>query len=72
MSSIPSVLKHLAGRPMLGRYEIVPWDIFRVQSGRNTTLRTSEAQQCLGKAAFDLVLHEDGLVHPVSGHLYLG
>lgn len=67
-----ATLQRLIGRPLLGRYRILPTDIFRIQTGRSTALRDYDHQMRLGKRLYDLHVRSDGLVHPVTGDFFEG
>lgn len=54
-------------RPLLGRYKIVPGELFRVGATAQTVLRDFDAQHASGHTSYDLHLGPDGLVHPKLG-----
>ncbi|KAI0323967.1 hypothetical protein GY45DRAFT_487068 [Cubamyces sp. BRFM 1775] len=59
------------GRPLLGRYNHVPVELARVQSGRNVRLRDYETQKALKRFSYDLKL-VDGKVMPADGPNFIG
>ena len=59
-------------RPLKGRFDVFPMDIFRVQGGTTTLLREYTKQMSLGRTSYDLKLGDDGLVHPAQGNYYNG
>lgn len=54
------------------RYTEVPTDLFRIQSGQKVKLREYAVQKTAGRAAYDLHVHPDGLVHPAEGDIFKG
>jgi hypothetical protein len=60
------------GQPLLGRYTVVPVDLFRINASANVILRDYEAQKKKGRSSFDVKLAEDGLVHPKPGDTFEG
>ncbi|TFK93981.1 hypothetical protein K466DRAFT_642504 [Polyporus arcularius HHB13444] len=58
-------------RPLLGRFDHIPVDLARVQSGTNVRLRDYEQQKALKRFSYDLKL-KDGLVHPAEGDNFIG
>ena len=72
----PSILKsgtnenmHGASKkrsPLLGTYNYIYRDLFRVNSGEKVILRDFSSQKRLDRSSYDLVLKEDGLVHPAE------
>ena len=59
------------GRPLIGRYNHVPVELARVQSGRNVRLRDYETQKALKRFSYDLKL-VDGKVLPADGPNFIG
>ena len=59
-------------RPLLGRYNHVPVELARVQSGTNVRLRDYEQQKALKRFSYDLKLSPDGLVLPATGDNFIG
>lgn len=54
--------------PLLGRYQITPLELFRINSGKNIVLRDYAVQRAQhGRRSYDLHLGPDGLVHPKTG-----
>ncbi|KAF0852195.1 conserved uncharacterized mitochondrial protein [Andalucia godoyi] len=53
------------GRSIIGRFNVVPQLLLRMQSGKAVRLRDFAAQQKLGRTSFDVKLQDDGLVHPI-------
>ena len=49
--------------PLLGTYNFIYRDLFRVNATEKVILRDFESQKKLGRSSYDLVL-KDGLVHP--------
>ena len=58
-------------RPLLGRYDHVPVELARVQSGTNVRLRDYEQQKARKRFSYDLKL-QDGLVLPAKGDNFIG
>ncbi|KAH8829543.1 hypothetical protein DL96DRAFT_1668929 [Flagelloscypha sp. PMI_526] len=58
-------------RPLIGRYNHVPTELARVQSGRKVSLRDYEIQRALKRFSYDLKLH-NGLVLPADGPNFIG
>jgi hypothetical protein len=50
--------------PLLGKYNVIYRDLFRVNATEKVILRDFESQKKLDRSSYDLVLKEDGLVHP--------
>ncbi|KAH9840293.1 uncharacterized protein C8Q71DRAFT_746822 [Rhodofomes roseus] len=77
---IPSALPALSRRyvtkstprPLLGRYDHVPIELARVQSGNNVTLRDYQQQKALKRFSYDLKLNSDGVVSAASRDNYIG
>lgn len=59
------------GRPLIGRYNHVPVELARVQSGRNVRLRDYETQKALKRFSYDLKL-VDGKVRVADGPNFIG
>ncbi|KAF7363474.1 hypothetical protein MSAN_01003200 [Mycena sanguinolenta] len=59
-------------KPLLGRYDYLPEELFRINTSKNVVLRAYEEQMKLGRTSYDLHLHEDGLVHPKPGPMFEG
>ncbi|KAJ7273746.1 hypothetical protein B0H12DRAFT_1007738 [Mycena haematopus] len=59
-------------KPLLGRYDYLPEELFRINTSKNVVLRAYEEQMKLGHTSYDLHLHEDGLVHPSRGRFNQG
>ncbi|RPB26618.1 hypothetical protein L211DRAFT_820970 [Terfezia boudieri ATCC MYA-4762] len=53
--------------PLLGRYTIVPVDLFRISAKPQIVLRDFDSQNASGRTSYDLHLGPDGLVHPKPG-----
>ena len=74
-SLTPTFRRHFAAaapsRPLLGRYNHVPVDLARVQSGTNVRLRDYEQQKALKRFSYDLKL-KDSLVIPAEGDNFIG
>ncbi len=60
-----------AVRPLLGRFDTTPLEMFRIQAGRAVKLRDHAVQSARNLRAFDLHLH-DGLVLPRPGPNFEG
>ncbi|KAF9786396.1 hypothetical protein BJ322DRAFT_1059391 [Thelephora terrestris] len=60
-------LSSKALRPLLGRYTVIPYDIFRVQSGSQVALRDFQVQKRLGRRSYDLHVGPGGMVQPSIG-----
>ena len=58
--------------PLLGRYNHIYKDLFRVNATSKVILRDFEAQKKLGRSSYDLVIKEDGLVHPSNSDNFEG
>ena len=61
-----------APRPLLGRYNVLPYDIFRIQSGPQVSLRDYEVQKQLGRRSYDLHVGPGGTVRPSVGENFNG
>ncbi|KZT72027.1 hypothetical protein DAEQUDRAFT_723681 [Daedalea quercina L-15889] len=61
-----------SARPLLGRYDHVPLDLARVQSGKNVKLRDYEEQKALKRFSYDLKVSPDGFVLPAKGDNFIG
>ncbi|KAK0236600.1 hypothetical protein EDD85DRAFT_834026 [Armillaria nabsnona] len=59
-------------RPLLGRYDYLPIELFRMNNSNRVTLRDYKEQIESGKTSYDLRTHEDGLVHPKLGPMFEG
>jgi hypothetical protein len=59
-------------KPLLGRFDYLPEELFRINQSKNVVLRAYEEQMKLGRTSYDLHLHDDGLVHPKPGDLFEG
>ncbi|KAJ7774865.1 hypothetical protein B0H16DRAFT_1508684 [Mycena metata] len=57
-------------RPILGRYDYLPEELFRINNSKNIILRAYEEQIKRGRTSYDLHLHADGMVHPKPGDLF--
>jgi hypothetical protein len=55
-----------SSKQLIGRYAIVPVQLFRVQTGKKVVLRSYDAQLAKGATSFDLRVHPDGKVHAVD------
>ena len=49
------------------RYTRVPLTLYRIQSSPIVNLRDRASQFARRRQSFDLVVHDDGLVHPMAG-----
>ncbi|KAI9319559.1 hypothetical protein DFJ73DRAFT_635296 [Zopfochytrium polystomum] len=58
--------------PLLGRHRVVPVDLFRINNTDKVVLRDYAAQFYLGRPSYDLVVAEDGMVHPRDGPNFEG
>lgn len=58
-------------RPLLGRYSVLPVELFRVGPTDKVVLRDYHTQQNRGLTSFDCVLGGDGLVHPSEGDRFI-
>lgn len=58
-------------RPLIGRYNHVPVELARVQSGKKVSLRDYETQRELKRFSYDLKL-QDGKVMPAPGPNFIG
>lgn len=56
---------------LIGRYQVVPRDLFRIMLGPNVRLRDLATQQTKGRSSYDLIVH-DGLVKPSEGEFFQG
>ncbi|KAJ6260500.1 hypothetical protein Dda_4726 [Drechslerella dactyloides] len=61
-----------ANRPLLGRFRSLPIELFRVNNGLDVRLRDRAAQLKFGRRSFDLIVRDDGLVHPMLGDTFEG
>ncbi|CAD6586564.1 MAG: hypothetical protein CYPHOPRED_003607 [Cyphobasidiales sp. Tagirdzhanova-0007] len=61
----------LLGRPLLGRYTVLPVELFRINSSEQIRLRDYAEQSKRGRTSYDLRLGSDGLVHPSDGENYI-
>ncbi|KAK0468730.1 hypothetical protein IW261DRAFT_1345835, partial [Armillaria novae-zelandiae] len=59
-------------RPLLGRYDYLPCELFRINDSNRVTLRDYKKQIELENTAYALRIHEDGLVHPKPGPAFEG
>ncbi|TFK69521.1 hypothetical protein BDN72DRAFT_796412 [Pluteus cervinus] len=59
-------------RRLLGRYNIIPYDIFRTQNGPKVALRDYEVQKRLGRRSYDLHVGPGGMVQPSFGANFNG
>ncbi len=59
-------------RPLLGRYDYLPCELFRINNSNRVTLRDYKKQIESGRTSYDLRTHEDGLVHPKLGPMFEG
>lgn len=57
---------------LLGRYDKIYRDLFRVNATSKVVLRDWHAQNKLGRSSYDLKVHEDGLVHPAASENFEG
>ncbi|KAH8921659.1 hypothetical protein BT69DRAFT_1264196 [Atractiella rhizophila] len=57
-------------RALLGRYDHVPVQLARVQSGKKVSLRDYETQRAAGRHSYDLKM-QDGKVIPAEGDFFL-
>jgi len=57
---------------LMGRYNYVYRDLFRVNATSKVILRDWNAQQKLGRSSYDLKIKEDGLVHPEPSENFEG
>jgi len=56
----------------LGRYTVIPVELFRINASEKVILRDFKAQEDKGRTSFDVKLAEDGLVHPKTGQTFEG
>ncbi|KAG4077579.1 hypothetical protein HA402_003006 [Bradysia odoriphaga] len=73
----PLILQHIRTyakktRKLLGVYDCLPCELFRINGGVNVILRDFETQRSKGRSAFDVVLDSNGLVQPSAGNHFLG
>jgi hypothetical protein len=54
----------------LTRFLIVPQTLYRIQPRLPVALRDHASQVALGRTSFDLKVHSDNLVHPVTGDVF--
>lgn len=67
------VAKARAARPLLGRYDHIYKDLFRVNATSKVILRDLAQQTKLGRSSYDVVLNaSDSLVHPSVGSNFQG
>ena len=59
--------KNATFKPLLGRYDIIPCDSFRINTSAKVILRDYDQQMKKGRSSYDLKIAEDGLVHPKPG-----
>jgi hypothetical protein len=59
-------------RPLLGRYQVLPYDVFRVQSGPCVSLRDYQVQKKLGRRSYDLQVGPGGIIQPSVGDMFNG
>ena len=59
-------------RPLLGRYHVLPYDVFRVQSGPRVSLRDYQVQKKLGRRSYDLHVGPGGIIQPSVGDMFNG
>lgn len=53
------------------RFSVVPLQLFRIQNRKEVRLREYAAQEKLGRTSFDLMVQNDGLVHPMQGNKFV-
>lgn len=53
--------------PLLGRYNIVPVELFRINAKPQAVLEDFDTQNASGRTSYDLRFGPDGLVHPKPG-----
>ncbi|KAJ6625987.1 hypothetical protein B0H10DRAFT_1782217 [Mycena sp. CBHHK59/15] len=58
--------------PLLGRYTVLPTELFRINSSTDVVLRDYAMQQEKDRTSYDLHIQEDGLVHPKPGPNFEG
>jgi hypothetical protein len=58
-------------RPLIGRYDRLPTELARVQSGKKVSLRDYETQRAEKRYSYDLKL-VNGLVMPAKGPNFIG
>lgn len=73
----PLILQHIRTyvkktRKLLGVYDRLPCDLFRINGGVNVILRDFETQRSKGRSSFDVVLDSNGLVQPSTGDCFNG
>ncbi|KAK0463147.1 uncharacterized protein EV420DRAFT_1158643 [Desarmillaria tabescens] len=59
-------------KPLLGRYDYLPCELFRINASKKIILRDYNKQIESGRISYDLRTHEDGLVHPKPGPMFEG
>ncbi|KAK0443942.1 uncharacterized protein EV420DRAFT_1277800, partial [Desarmillaria tabescens] len=59
-------------KPLLGRYDHIPCELFRINNSRDVILRDYKKRIKLGSTSCDLCVQEDGLVHPKLGPMFEG
>lgn len=64
--------KVLRSQKMLGRFDVVPVDLFRINTMKKIQLRDFETQRKLNLTSYDLKVGTSGLVEPVAGELFEG
>ncbi|KAJ1549858.1 hypothetical protein HK405_002084, partial [Cladochytrium tenue] len=67
---VPSGAQSAKKPPLIGRHRVVPVELFRMGRTDRVQLRDYTRQVNMGRAAFDLLVHPDGLVHPRDGPLF--
>eukprot|EP01012_Entosiphon_sulcatum_P021577 TRINITY_DN26412_c0_g1_i1.p1 TRINITY_DN26412_c0_g1~~TRINITY_DN26412_c0_g1_i1.p1 ORF type:complete len:162 (+),score=29.97 TRINITY_DN26412_c0_g1_i1:103-588(+) len=58
--------------PIFGRFTTLPVTLYRLQPKLPVALRNLAEQQALKRAAWDIKVHSDGLVHPAVGDEFIG
>ncbi|OBZ70677.1 hypothetical protein A0H81_09464 [Grifola frondosa] len=58
--------------PLLGRFDHVPVELFRINWSEKVVLRDYESQMKMKRTSYDLHIQEDGFVHPKPGDTFEG
>lgn len=59
-----TIIRAYSTRKLLGVYNALPHELFRINSSKNVIIRDHDTQISLGRSSFDVFLGSDGLVHP--------
>mmetsp|Transcript_18707 Transcript_18707/g.26193 ORF Transcript_18707/g.26193 Transcript_18707/m.26193 type:complete len:169 (+) Transcript_18707:18-524(+) len=58
-------------KPLLGKFDHIPIELYRIQTGVKVNLRDYDVQKKAGRTSFDVVL-KNGLVLPSEGDFFMG